>query len=308
MYNDKIKVANKIVSYDVLYDVFSKMNEKLMSYKKISYNEEMQNKMLDYGYQKWTFKDNGSKLTFNVDFYDDTNIKFDNFNNFITIFNSRLDEIKSIWVYFSLSYSVSSPGVRTEYYSQHINMYIYENKMDIDISISSEDRKIDDIYELIKNKISSAPVKYDDVIKSKSKITSIVDLAIGFIPALLISVILLFIPSIRYIFAASYVLYPICCLFMAFFIGGIISSSKIDNLYKSIVPDKKYVGYDSNKGKSIYKDDIDKYVETSEILIGKNADNLKCRNEIMESYNKYKKYVPYEVVIMLIMSIIVLFF
>lgn len=46
---------------------------------------------------------------------------------------------------------------------------------------------------------------------------------------------------------------------------------------------------------------------TSEILIGKNVHNLDCRTEIMAIYGKYKKYIPYEILALLILSIIVLF-
>ena len=70
---------------------------------------------------------------------------------------------------------------------------------------------------------------------------------------------------------------------------------------------KKYVGYDSTNYRSIYKDDIDKYVQTSEILIGKNVDNLKCRDKIMKYYNKYKKYIPIELGVLVFISILVLF-
>ena len=307
MYDDKIKVANKIITYDDLYEIFSKMNEKITYYKKVSYNEELQNKMLDYNYQKWTFRNNNSTLSFDVDFYDDTSIKFDNFNNFITIFNNRLEDIKNIYVRLYLSYGVTTFEGKNEYYSQHINMWIYENKADIDVSLSSEDKKIDDVYELIKNRILNAPVKYDDVIKKKSNICATVDLAIGFIPAIIITILLLFVPSVRYVFSTSYVLYPIVTIILAFFIGGLVGSSNLDILYKNIIPEQKYAGYDSNKGKSIYKDDIDKYLETSEILIGKNVDNLKCRKEIITSYNKYKKYLPYEIAILLLLSILILF-
>ena len=34
MYKDTIKVANKIISYDDLFEIFSKMQEKLVYYKK----------------------------------------------------------------------------------------------------------------------------------------------------------------------------------------------------------------------------------------------------------------------------------
>ena len=153
MYNDTIKVANKIITDKDLLEIFELMNEKLIYLKKIAKKEEMQNSMLKYDYKKWTFKDNGSKLSFDVDFYDDTNIKFDNYNNFLAIFNSRLHEIKNIWVRFHLWYFVSSPSQKYEWHSQYINMNIYETKADIEVSLSSTDKKIDDIYELIKNKI-----------------------------------------------------------------------------------------------------------------------------------------------------------
>ena len=35
MYNDTIKVANKIIKYEDLYEIFSAMNEKLVKYKNI---------------------------------------------------------------------------------------------------------------------------------------------------------------------------------------------------------------------------------------------------------------------------------
>lgn len=169
MYNDTIKVANKIITDKDLFEIFALMNEKLVSFKKTYQMEETQNRMLEYNYQRWTFKDNGSGLSFDVNFYDDTNVKFDNYNNFLAIFNSRLHEIKSIWVSFRLSYSTSSPDGKNEWYNQHINMNIYENKADIDVSLSSADNKIDDVYELIKNKVLNAPPKYDTVIKKEEQ-------------------------------------------------------------------------------------------------------------------------------------------
>lgn len=307
MYNDTIKVANKIISYNDLYEIFSRMQEKLVQFRKINDTEEMKNRMLDYKYQNWTFKDNGSKLTFDVDFTDDTSIKFDNYNNFISIFNNRLDEIKYISVYYLISYTTESEERKSEYYNQHINMTIREDRMDIDVSLSSNDNKINDIYELIKSKVLNAPPKYDKVIQKKSTINTIVGLAIGFIPALIITALLVFVPTIRQIYAMGYVVYPIASIILAFVIGGTIESSKLDKWYKSINPEQKYDGYDTTNHKSIYKDDIDSYIKSSEILIGKNANNLTCRKNIIECYEKYKKYIPYEIGVMLFMSIIVLF-
>ena len=218
-----------------------------------------------------------------------------------------MKEIKNIYVHYSLSYSVELEGHKHEYYNPHINMWIYEHKMDIDVSLSSEDKKIDDIYELIKNKVLTAPQKYDEVIKKKNSITTVVGLAIGFIPALVLTTLLIFVPTIRHIYASGYVVYPIVCLVLSFFIGGTISSSILDKYYKNIAPEQKYAGYDSNKSANLYKDDIDKYVTTSEILIGKNVHNLECEKKIKAYKEKYKKWIPYELGIMALISIVVLF-
>lgn len=306
MYNDTIKVANKIISVNDLMDIFSAMQEKILYYKRISTTEEMQNRLLEYNYQKWSFKDNGSSISFTVNFYDDTSIKFDNYDNFMSVLNTRVDEIKDLYVQFSLCYDVRNEFQRG-YYNQHISMWIYEDKMSIDVSLNSEDKKIDDVYELIKQKILNAPPKYDEIIKKKSSINFKVGLAIGLIPSLIISTMLLLIPIVRMVFASTYVLYPIITFIIAIFIGTTIGNSKLSKLYKQIQPEQKYAYYDSSKGKSVYKDDIDKYVGTSEILIGKNVDNLQCRNQIMEMNNKYKKYLLPEFGILLLLSIIVLF-
>lgn len=302
MYDDSIKVANKIISYNDLLEIFTKMHEDFEKYKKIYKNEEIKNKMLDYRYQVWTFKDMSSDLHFTVNFYDDTNIKFDNYNNFYTVFNNRVEEIKSIYVRYSLNYSTASPNEKSEYYNQSISMWIYEKKAEINLSLSSQDKKMDNIYELIKSKIANAPAKYDDVVKKKGSISSTVGVALAMIPSIIICTLLLFIPSLRMVFSASVVLYPIVCSMIAFLLSGTMASWKLEDLYKSIVPDKKYINYE--KG---YRDDIDKYIETSEILIGKNFHNLENRRQIMKEYNKYKKYLSYEIGVLIILSIIVIF-
>ena len=89
---------------------------------------------------------------------------------------------------------------------------------------------------------------------------------------------------------------------IAFVLNGTMSAWKLEDLYKNIVPSKKYISYE--KG---YKDDIDRYTNTSEILIGKKTHNMENRKQIMEIYDKYKKYIPYEIGVIAILSLIVIF-
>ena len=88
--------------------------------------------------------------------------------------------------------------------------------------------------------------------------------------------------------------------------GGTIFGGKLDRLYSTIVPDKKYAGYDTTNYKSIYKDDIDDYVQKSEIIIGKNINNVKNRKEIEELEIKYSKYIPIEMIAILVLSLLMI--
>ena len=241
-----------------------------------------------------------------VDFYDNTTVTFDNYDNFMSIFYSRLDEIKNLNVNYYFYYDIVTPEPNRSrnHYSQSITMYITENKLEISLNLDSHDSKLEDIYYTIKNVILNAPTKYDDIIKNKNKIISVVSFSIGMIPSIIITSQLLLVGPIRSIFLGGYVIYPIVCIIMSYVLGGVITSSKLDKYYDSILRDKVYAGY--SNGKSIYKDDIDKFISTSEILIGTKHNNLENRNAIKQEYEKYKKLLPKELIVLLVISFIIL--
>ena len=308
MYNDTIKAENKIISSDDLTQIFQLMGETLKKYLKVSQQEEMQNRMLDTPYQNYTFKDEGSKMKVTVDFYDNTNITFDNYDNFMGIFYSRIDEIKTMDIYYALNYTVMTPAPNRSrnFYTQSIQMHINENKLDITLNLKSADPKLDEIYNFIKNKILNAPEKYDEVIRNKNKIINTVSFGAGMIPGIVITSLLLFIPVVNNIILKGYVVYPIVAVILSYMIGSMISSSKLDKYYETIVPSKKYAGYDSTNYKRIYKDDIDSFVGTSEILIGKKINNLDNRRMIKKVYEKYKGLIPKELIALLFVTVIVI--
>lgn len=306
MYNDTIKAENKIITSDDLTQIFQLMGETLKKYLRISQQEEMQNKSLDFQHQNYTFKNDASKMKVTVDFYDNTTITFDNYDNFMGVFYSRIDEIKSLDVYYALNYTVITPEPyrSRSSYIQTIQMYIKENKLDIILKLRSEDPKLNEIYELIKSKVLNAPEKYDEVIKKKSKITNTVAFGIGLIPAMVIGLIMLAIPVVNSIFLKGYIVYPIFVAVLSYLIGNVFASLKLDRYYNSIMPDKKYAGY--SNGHSVYKDDIDKFVGTSDILIGKKVNNMENRRMIKSEYEKYKGIIPKELIALLVISVIVI--
>lgn len=305
MYNDTLKVANKIITSNDLEAIFQKMFEEMQVCEKQYQKEKLQNERYEREYQNWTLKDYSATFKVSVNFYDATEISFDKFSNFMTIFNTRLDEIKNFYLRYSCSYIRKKQGCKEEYVSQSIYMDVYENKMNIDIKLNSDDNIMNEVYETIKQRILYAPEKFDEVIKNKSSICNKVAFARGFIPTSILLFLLIFVETIREIYVMSYVAFPFACIIFSYTIGNTIFGGKIEELYKNISPEKKYAGYDSKNYNSIYKDDIDKYVESSEILIGKNVNNLRDRKEIIELDKKYSGYIKYEIIALIAMSILV---
>lgn len=305
MYNDTVKVANKIISDTDLAEIFQRMDDEIKENIQLCKQETIQNEKYEREYQNWTCKNFEGEFKCTFNFYDDTNITVDNYVNFITIFNNRLHEVKDMWIRYHYSYSIQH-GTDTKYIHQRINMSIYESKMDIEVSLSSEDKKMDDIYQLIKDKILGAPERYDRIIKKKSAITNKICFALGVIPSLVICTLLVFVPAVREMYALTFVLYPIAVILLGFALGTIVFSAKLSSLYKTIVPEKKYAGYDYKNQKRIYKDDIESYKQASEIIIGKNIDNLKKREEITELEKKYSKFIPIEIVVIIGLSVIMI--
>lgn len=305
--SDSMRVSNRIITVETLNEIFDKMNDKLEQVLKISRKDERRNAMLNYQYQNYTYKDSNSELIFTVYYYDDTSIKYDNYASFMATFRNRLEDIKEITTRLHLSYSVKEQHNQAKYYSHSIRCSFYEHKADMDFSLDSGDKQLEDVYMFIKEKIQSSPIKYDDIIKKKSIIKNVISFAKSFIPAIILCTILLFIGDLRQVVAESYVLFPIGVITLTFVLSNTFFTYSTTRLYENIVPKVEYAGY-SKKSGSIYKENIDKYTETSEILIGKNVRNMDNRKMIQEQYNKFKKWIPYELGVLAILSIIVLFF
>lgn len=305
MYSDTLDVSNKIISDGDLLEIFEKMKEDMDENIRICNEETIRNEKYERNYQQWTTKDFRGKFIADVYFYDSTNIHFDTYEAFISVFHNRIQEIKNINIHFSYSYETLENGIMNMQ-NQYIDLTIKENKMSISVHLKSTDNKMNDVYNIIKDKILNAPEKYDRIIKKRSAICTKAMIALGIIPSIIICTLLAFVPSIRELYGSTYILYPIAVLLLGFMIGGTIFSRKMDALYSTIMPQRKYAGYDSKNHNTVYKDDVDSYINSSEIIIGKNIDNLNKRNKIKELDEQYSRYIPIELVVILGMSLVII--
>ena len=177
--------------------------------------------------------------------------------------------------------------------------------MECTFELNSESDKCNDLYELIKRIVYSAPEKYDDVIKNRSKIQNTVAFGIGLIPGTILTTLLLLVPEIRNVMSHTYIVYPLVALFLSWLLGGFVGSGMLSKWYAPIVPNKKYAGHDSDYN-SIYKDDLESFTRSAEILIGKKINNLEYREKIKETYDKYKVLIKKELIVLAIISCVLI--
>lgn len=306
IYSQKIQTNNKIITYDDIYEIIYKMNEKLEHYLKVYENEKIANEKLEYDYQNWTFKDIESCLSFRFCLKDDNSFTVDRYDDAMTVLNERIEEIDNLYVGLELNYGKKAAMGKRQDYFQHIHLRIHENSFEIDSSLASDDMILEDIYNLISDKVYNAKERYDDVIKKRGLYTNIVGFPIGFAIAIIIAISLYFVPLVREIYIKSYVGFPIITLIVTFVLANMIGGLSLNRLYERIAPKREYERYDYDRHISVYKDNIKKYINESEVLIGKNTHNLEDRNKIKAKKDKMKKVIPVEIAILIVVSIVII--
>ncbi len=91
--------------------------------------------------------------------------------------------------------------------------------------------------------------------------------------------------------------------FLAILLGNLFGCWYILSIYKPLLPNTRYAGYDYSSSKSIYKDDIDEYVKHSEIHIGQFWDAAQRRSKIEKIYKITNKII----LVQLLISIVLFF-
>ncbi len=306
MYNESIDTTNRIISTELISNIFSRMNEIMRSYTLKANREEqtydnipLENKInMKREYSSFT-----SDFSFTIDFYDSTTVVINSYEKFVGIFASRLSEIKRIYSNMRFSYF----DINHKYHSNQLSLSIHENSFDIRVEIDQSNNEMKELFNYIKTSIYETPEKYDFVMRNKDKICFSYSFALGSIVAIVLSIILMCIPSVFSILTDGYwILFPICCLIMGYFLGTLLFSGYISSLYKNIDMKKVYDGYNSKTHASIYKADKNSYLNSSEVIIGKNIYNLSNRNKIKNLYYEKKKYIKFELIIIAIISLLLL--
>ena len=158
----------------------------------------------------------------------------------------------------------------------------------INVDTTNQENEAHNIYSTIMNTLENNPDRYDKTIKHRKIRTQCFTISVGIILSYILYIILkINADKISPVFAEylnnKYIL-VFGQWFVAILLGNVLSYWYILSLYRPLLPETKYAGfnYSTNRGK--YTDDVDDFIEHSEVHFGKYWDAEKRRNRIEKIY------------------------
>lgn len=223
----------------------------------------------------------------------------DEYEWFFESLEENIDKVKQL----EMSWYLTEKDIK-EYISLSLN------ERNIYYNTETHDKYNSKLANTIRDKLNSLPPKLDKIIKKKSTYQTIPALAIS-IPIAVILAVGLFIlfkfKVLNPLFENNIgnILIYIAIEIVASLIGMFTLPTGNNALYRKIKLEKKYVGMTSDF-KSVYDDDLDDFSSSCEVQIGELAQLFDVRSKIQNNFNRAKKFLWVDVV--LVIASIILFF
>ena len=176
------------------------------------------------------------------------------------------------------------------------------------VDATNQESEARNVYSTIMNILEDNPDRYDKTIKFRKIRMQSFTISIGIILSYILYAVLMMnkeklTPDILgYLSNKNILIFG--QWFAAILLGNVASFWYILSIYRPLLPESKYAGYNSSTYKSVYKDDIADYLEHSEVHIGKFWDAEKRRNKIEKIYKITKLVVLIQIVISTILFLI----
>lgn len=300
------KVLNKQIPLETIIKVADYLEDYKDKYSKDFELEENKNKNIPYGEKQWKYENGNTTIKYTIEFKNGKNITESDYNWFVGNLNQS-NIIKSISIDFYLSYYTKFPNSTTNDIYNKVNVSLYFREFDatIDIDTTNQENEAHNVYSEIMNILEDNEDRYNKTIKNrKIRIQSLcisVGIVLSYILYLILRINIDKIPEIMSTYLQNKYVIVFGQWFVAVVLGNVFSYWYILSLYKPLLPETKYTGYNSSTYKSKYTDDVNDYLEHSEIHFGKYWDAEKRRNKIEKIFKITKWIVLAQVLISVIL-------
>lgn len=290
------EIVNKQISLKTILDVANYLEDCKERYNNLFRQEEIKNKDLPYNQKKYEYANGNIKMNYTIEFYNGQTKTESDYNWFIgNIRETKL--IKNIRLNLYIGFATRTQGSDYNDIINSIDIYVdfrdhymtdEASRVTISIDTKNQERESNNIYGTILNMLENNEERYNKTIKYRKARMQSLCISIGIILSYILYIILKINIAKLPEFIDTYMSNKYVLIFGQWFVsillGNIFAYWYILSVYKPLLPSTKYVGYNSSTYKSVYADDIDTYLDGSEVHFGKYWDAEKRRNKIEKIY------------------------
>lgn len=308
------KVLNRQIPLKTVIDIANYFEDYKDEYIRKFEIDKKNNENLPSEEREWKFQNGSAEVKYTISFYSGKIITESDYNWFVGNTNN-LREIQQISIHLYISYFESSKKYLSDIYSINASVdfddhVISTNYSDASISVytKNKDQEANSIYNEIINLLENNEERYNKTIKHKEIRIQSFAISVGIVLSYILYVVLKINSNelsniILDVLNNKWILI-IGQWFVSIVLGNILAAWYILSIYKPLLPDKKYMGYNMQSGKAMYKDNVEQYKEHSEVHFGKYWDAEKRRSKIEKIYKVTSKIIFIQLLISLIMFLI----
>ena len=309
----KNTIVNKQIPISSIIDVANYLEKYKEDYLKKFYDDELKNKNIPIKEQRWSYGYSHAEVNYIIEFHDGKSITEKNYNWFIdTIKNPKI--IKCIELVLNIWYTSDISNDESQSNSIHVDISFREafsdlRYCDLYLSVETKNRESEaySIHSNIVDILEKNEERFNKTIKLRQlriqSFSIVVGLILSYILYLLLSINKSALNPIMISYLSNKYLIVFGQWFLAILLGNLFGCWYILSIYRPLLPNTRYAGYDYSSSKSIYKDDIDEYVKHSEIHIGQFWDAAQRRRKIEKIYKITNKII----LVQLLISIVLFF-
>lgn len=303
------KVINKQIPLETIVKVANYLEKYKEEYDRKFELEQNKNKNIPYGEKQWEYENGNTTINYTIEFKNGKNIKESDYNWFAQNLNQP-SIIKSIAIDLYVSFYTKDPNntINDIYNKINISLYFREFDVTIDVDTTNQENEAHNLYSKVMNILEDNEDRYNKTMKHRKIRTQCFTISVGIILSYILYAIIKLNMSKMSPFVNEYLNNKYSLIFGQWFIaillGNIFSYWYILSIYRPLLPNTKYTGYNYSTGKGNYADDVDDYVEHSEVHFGKYWDAEKRRKKIEKIYKVTRIILLVQLVISAILFLI----
>ena len=310
------KVVNKQIPIKSIIDIANYFDDYKNRYNNMFEQDKKKNKDLAFGDKNLEYENGNTELRYTVKLRNGKDMTETDYNWFIGQLNQP-GAIEEIMLDLRVSYYNKSgkENYNDQYNSINVSVDFRDARMDlrysdvsIDVQTTNQEREANNIYSTIMNTLEDNEDRLNKTIKHRKIRIQSFCISVGIILSYILYIVLRMNMNKFPIEIVTYLTNKYVIVFgqwfVAILLGNIFSYWYILSIYRPLLPVAKYAGYNSSTYKSVYKDDIDNYIEHSEVHFGQFWDAEKRRTKIEKIYKITSKIVLVQLLISIILFLI----